>query len=195
MNLKKNIIMNIGEIKILTRKYLDGDTTLEEEMRLKALYTQEDIPRELLPLRDYFLYVESIRGESISDPDFNKDLNRRIEEETSIIPISRRKRILWIGGIAAGILILITVLFQVNRFMNRVEDTYSNPELAYQEAKKILYYVSNQFNKGTEDLTRMKKLDSGLEALQPVDKINKGFEEANKLKKYNQIEKVFTTSN
>lgn len=187
--------MNTGELKILTRKYLEGNTTLEEEKRLKALYAQEDIPRDLLYLRDHFLYLESIKSESISAPYFKKNLDRRIKEETAILPVSRRKRILWIGGIAAGILILITVLFQVNKLMNRVEDTYSNPELAYQEAKKILYYVSNKFNTGTEDLTRVKKLDAGLEALQPVDKIHKGFEEANKLNKYNQIEKVFTTSN
>lgn len=187
--------MNTGEIKILLEKYLNGNTTLEEEKRLKAIFAGEDIPKEFLPYRDYFSYVGDVSKESLSNTGFEEKLQAKIDEESSVIPISRRKRIFWASGVAAGILILVTAFFQINRVVDRVEDTYSNPELAYQEAKKILYFVSNKFNKGTEELVQVEKLDSGMEALQPVGKFNSGLQEAGKIKKYNQIEKVFGTSN
>jgi hypothetical protein len=187
--------MNTGEIKILMEKYLNGNSTLEEQKRLKTLLLSEDSPKEMLPLKEQFLFMEEMRSVHHPDNDFEEKLKARIEEESAVIPISSRKRILWFAGVAAGIIIIIAAFFQLNRVVMKVEDTYSNPETAYQQTKKILMYVSNKLNKGTEDLAKVEKLESGLDALSPVDKINTGLEEAEKITRYNQIEKVFGTTN
>jgi hypothetical protein len=184
--------MNTSEIRILTERFFNGESTLEEEKRLKAIFSKGDTPKELLPLRDQFLFMASMKVEKIRDDSFDKSLKARINEESAVIPISKRKRILWFGSIAAGILVIITLFFQLNRVAVKVEDTYSNPETAYYQTKKILMYVSNKLNKGTEDLAKVEKLENGFDALQPVDKINKGFEEAGKIKKYDQLENVLT---
>ena len=41
------------EIRMLTKRFFDGETTLEEERRLYELYrTEESLPADLMPLRE-----------------------------------------------------------------------------------------------------------------------------------------------
>jgi hypothetical protein len=187
--------MNTGEIKILMDKYLNGNSSLEDEKRLKEILLRQDVPKDLQPLRDQFLFTEELKQQSLPGNDFEEKLKTRIEEESAVIPISRRKRILWFSGVAAGIIILIAAVFQINRVAVKVEDAYSNPAIAYEQTKKILMYVSNKFNDGTKDLAKVEKFDEGLNALEPVDMIKIGLDEAEKISKYNQLEKALGTTN
>ena len=45
---------NLLRIRTLTRKFFDGDTTLEEEQELYDLYRQDNIPEDLRPNRELF---------------------------------------------------------------------------------------------------------------------------------------------
>ena len=51
--------MKIQDIKNLLEKYYDGSSSLSEEESLKTFFSQEDIPLELKPDQDLFLYYSA----------------------------------------------------------------------------------------------------------------------------------------
>ena len=46
------------------------------------------------------------------------------------------------------------------------EDTFEDPELAYQEMRKALLFASQKLNKGSAPLSELKKFDNGMNAVQ-----------------------------
>ena len=57
---------NILRIRTLTDRFLEGETTLEEERELYAFYRSEEVPDDLLSLRPLFLGLEEIQLETPS---------------------------------------------------------------------------------------------------------------------------------
>ena len=57
-------MMNELEIRTLTERFFDGDTTLAEERRLYELYSEaEGLPADLLPLREMMLDLGRLEAE------------------------------------------------------------------------------------------------------------------------------------
>lgn len=80
-------------------------------------------------------------------------------------PLSHRRTLYWLSGIAASILLCIG-LFQyndLNQVSDRFTDTYTNPEEAAVAAKKAFTLLSLNFNKGINQVS-----DAG----QEIDKVN-----------------------
>lgn len=57
---------NILRIRTLTDRFLEGETTLEEERELYAFYRIEEVPDDLLSLRPLFVGLEEIQLETPS---------------------------------------------------------------------------------------------------------------------------------
>ena len=57
---------NILRIRTLTDRFLEGETTLEEERELYAFYRSEEVPDDLLSLRQLFVGLEEIQLETPS---------------------------------------------------------------------------------------------------------------------------------
>ena len=81
-------------------------------------------------------------------------IDRLAEEE---IQVKRRQRWIWLGSIAAGIAILLSLnLFfhteQKNDLQLSSAHPIENPETAYMETQKALKKVSLKFNKGMNQL-------------------------------------------
>lgn len=57
---------NILRIRTLTDRFLEGETTLEEERELYAFYRSEEVPGDLLSLRPLFVGLEEIQLETPS---------------------------------------------------------------------------------------------------------------------------------
>lgn len=57
---------NILRIRTLTYRFLEGETTLEEERELYAFYRSEEVPDDLLSLRPLFVGLEEIQLETPS---------------------------------------------------------------------------------------------------------------------------------
>ena len=57
---------NILRIRTLTDRFLEGETTLEEERELYAFYRSEEVPDDLLSLRPLFIGLEEIQLETPS---------------------------------------------------------------------------------------------------------------------------------
>ena len=57
---------NILRIRTLTDRFLEGETTLEEERELYVFYRSEEVPDDLLSLRPLFVGLEEIQLETPS---------------------------------------------------------------------------------------------------------------------------------
>ena len=51
---------NLLKIRTLIDRFMEGETTLEEERELYAFFREEEVPDDLLPLRSLFMGMEAI---------------------------------------------------------------------------------------------------------------------------------------
>lgn len=94
------------EIRMLTKRFFDGETTLEEERRLYELYrTGELLPSDLMPLREMMLDM----GNLLLDKKEEKSLSSNVEREKTHLYNNINKRWSVILAIAASLLLLFTV--------------------------------------------------------------------------------------
>ena len=181
--------MELKKIKPLLVKYYDGSTSVEEEALLKAFFEQKDIPDYLKPDKEMFLFYASEKEEEYL-PDFEKDILQAIEYEKESKESKIRhfpKYLYWVSSVAASLLIVLSLYFYQKS--PSLEDTYDNPELAYLETKKVLYYVSSKLNKGTLTVDEnFSKIVDGTSEINRFSKINTSFEEVRNFS--DKVEKI-----
>ena len=49
------------EIRILVARFMDGDTTLDEECKLYCYFSDDEVSDDLLPMREYFRSITVMR--------------------------------------------------------------------------------------------------------------------------------------
>lgn len=126
--------MVLNNIEKLLEKYDNGETTLQEEQQLKNYFSQETVAPHLEMYRPMFAY-------------FTKS---SAEQFTKHVPLKTKSVIhyKWLSVAAVGV---IMFGFFFNSFVNNTDEyTQTEKELAYQQVKESLHFVSKQFNKGTE---------------------------------------------
>jgi len=147
--------MTTEEIKQLLEKYYNGESSVDEEIILKEFFSREIIPDELKAERDIFSYYLKSSGIPLPSDGFTGRIISSIDKEEINLASFRKRRIFRaLTTIAAGILILAGSYLL---FKNKSEqaDTFSDPEIAYNEAMKILYDVSARLNRGTKGLEKV----------------------------------------
>ena len=188
--------MSFQTIEKILQKYFEGDTSLQEEEQLKSFFQQDDVPPHLMSLKELFLTYSREKEIEVLDKQFDEDIMSRIESE-GIISMKRKRRttIYMISGIAASILILITFFLYINILTKSIEDTFSDPRIAYNEAKNIMLFVSEKLNRGTEPLNNaITKVDQGVDKLKAMEKFNAGMKETMPIDKFNRIRFIFNNS-
>ncbi len=186
--------MNWPEIEKLLEKYFEGDTSAEEEKRLIDALSRDDTPVHLIIFREQFGYFKNQKELSYPNEAFDENIMKSIEEPRVISLFTRNPWLIWLSGVAAIALILLAVFFPF-RTTNKVNDTFSDPNLAFNEATKVLLYVSAQMNKGTSKMEPIGKFESGLKELKSMVAFDEGIKEASKIEKYNKIEQNISVSN
>jgi hypothetical protein len=144
--------MNTEEIKKLLEKYYNAECSEEEEMILRKFFMEEDVPEELREEKEILNYysVSAIFPEP-SDGFEERIISAVDKAESAYTTAGRRKLYISIASIAAGLLILAgSYFFFISRSENT--DTFSDPDIAYAEAMKILCNVSARLNRGTRAL-------------------------------------------
>ena len=152
--------MKPAEIIQLLVKYYEGNSTIEEERFLKEYFGGTGVPEELLKEQKIFRFYRSLSNKDVPEPsaDFELKIFSAIdrEEKRKLMTGSRRLYVM-LSGVAAALLIIAATYFFFERRPD-IRDTYSDPEVAYAEAIKILHSVSSRMNEGTRALGQLTAL-------------------------------------
>lgn len=166
--------MEYKEIEKLLNRYLEGESTLEEEALLKDYFSQPGIPVEQAEIKEMFRYFNVAEQYSAPPFDITSELNAVIEKEWEKESLNRfRPLYAWVGS-AAAVLVISFGLFQyLNKPEPVINDTYKDPKLAYLETKQALLKVSRIMNRNTVKLKYLSNMDASFKQVQKVAQIDK----------------------
>lgn len=163
--------MNTDEVKKLLEKYYEGDSSVDEELILKEFFSRNEVPEELEAEKDIFCCFLQLSGMPLPSGGFTDRIISAVDDEDILFKRSDRRKIFRIvTGIAASLLIIAGSYLYFN-YRSEQADTYSDPELAYNEAMRILVDVSVRLNRGTMELRKVGMMQ---------DVLDKSFETLNK---------------
>ena len=154
--------MDSKSVEELLAKYYEGETSIEEEKKLKKFFNSGDVPGELAQEQIKFRFYADAFTER-TDKSFEDKL---ITGETHSPKINRaisfRPGIRTVSAIAAGLILLFGVSLFLKRDVNFNKKnnygTYNNPQIAYAQTKNALLLISNKLNKGNRNLSKLSKL-------------------------------------
>jgi len=154
--------MEFNNITQLLNKYWEGETSLQEEEKLKQYFTKEKVAQEHLEFQPLFQFFKEEQDVMISD-DFEKRLLKQIENE----PQAKVRKLKWVQSIrtiaAIGIILLGSVFIfnQINKSktVDPVADRFSEYEItdekeAYEATKAALLLLSGKMKKGTSKASK-----------------------------------------
>lgn len=101
---------NKDDIRILTERFFNGETTIEEERQLYRLYQGDDVPQDLQAYREMMLDMAAIGVE---------ECTATVKTEATVIPIWRRPLVRWI---AAAVVALVVIGGATSLFMHNSEE-------------------------------------------------------------------------
>lgn len=200
--------MNTTEVKILLDKYYDGETSLDEEKFLKAYFESEQVDPSLREHAAMFSFIRSEAGVKAGDG-LEEKITDGLSASTSI-PFYRHGRFwVYVSGIAASILFLLTLVFEtrINQDHKDTLDgtayTREDARKAYDQTRIALAYVSEKYVAGTEPLgeiskfkntaltmTELARFSKQIDNVENhVDKMDKGIDDLSKLSKITIIVK------
>lgn len=170
--------MDIKELRKLLQKYYNGETTLKEEDTLKKYFVENPhIDEEFQAEKEQFIMFNKAKKQDVPFKDFEKDLERIIDDQKVKYPVFRSNKIwIQIASVAASILIIFGVYNSIKYFTGKPEykDTIDDPQIAYEETKNALLYISEKFNYGTKELNNVSRLNSGVQKLSAVSRLDQG---------------------
>ncbi len=152
--------MNTREIEILLDKYFEGETSLDEERRLKTFFSSKDVPEHLLKHRQIFSY-------------FNESGTETMKNFTPVISLDPKpSRFYYISGIAASILLLIGLFFTFRHdvFNKKMNTPDTQQEMAFNQAREALLMVSVGLNTGLDQMQRLEVFNNAIENAQKLNK-------------------------
>ena len=150
--------MDYKYIEQLIERYWEGCSTLEEEKILHTFFNQKEVPDELKIYQPIFSdeQANAMRAE-LSD-DFEQRMLKLVEQDSSKQQrgICIKERLLPLMRAAAIVVIVLSVGNLVNRSMVAqqeedinyagYQDTFSDPEVAYDKVENALELVSEGMN-------------------------------------------------
>jgi hypothetical protein len=181
--------MSSQKIEKILEKYFHGETSLTEERTLREFFRQEELPPHLAELKDQFSMLDPESEASLPD-DFDNALFAEINNQDRKSKASKRAVLYYISGVAATILIIVTVFIRFDPFVGN--QTKSQEELAFEEASRILYYVSTKFNQGADPLKKVARFDEGINNLNSIKKFDDGVSKTSPISRFKQITDLIT---
>ena len=180
--------MNWQEIERLLEKFYEGDTSLAEEQEIARFFAEEEVPPHLTGVKPQFDFLRAEKTGTLQDDRFDERVMGLIRAKgvKRIIDL-RNPWLYWMSGVAATVLILVAIFLEFNPFSRTITDTYTNPEMAYTEARKIMLFVSAKLNQGTSKLEPVGKFSDGIKALEIMDTYDEGINKISSLDKFNDI--------
>lgn len=123
--------MTQQEIQNLIERFLDAETTLQEEQQLMEYFRQEDIPEELMQYREMFLDYEAL----LPLPRGGEYINTLSDSKVTTVELSREKqppRIIRLWAVAASIAVLMVLgagyLYNINNVEKKQQIAKVDPK-------------------------------------------------------------------
>jgi hypothetical protein len=170
--------MDTGQVRLLIDKYFEGNTTLKEEQQLRNYFKGDhEIPEELVQVKNHFLLLDPVSDYSPDIQGLKSKISNLIDNPNDTVSILQRSHTSrWLFA-AATLVILIGIagVITYQKHNRASSDTFSDPWIAYEEAKNTLLYVSSQMSEGIEPLSHVEKIYTGADKIQSLEKINTSF--------------------
>lgn len=148
--------MDSKTIKAILEKYWEGETSLEEEARLRVYFNQDQIAEELVPFQPMFQFFAK-EQEAYLNGDFDERLSTKLKATDNQQARSHSltvyiKRIAAVAAVAAGLIFFLSKSDFINPGERVALDQQEETEakLAYAEAKAALLLISTKLKKGTD---------------------------------------------
>ena len=161
--MKDHIDMEQKRYKELEKKYWQGETTIfeEEELTNAFLGGNKDISPALQSVLNEKLKLKAIG----IDDSFETDFWAKVEDKEISLTRQVRFRDLFIRVAAAVVLIFGSALIWNSLTENsqdltqtaHVEDSFEDPEEAFEETKRALLFVSQKLNKGKKPVKEIQR--------------------------------------
>ncbi len=132
--------MELFKIEKLIEKYLNAETTLQEEKVLKKFFLQDDSPIHLKEYKYLFNYFS----------------NSKLERVSKSITLSKKQYNLRWLSIAAALILMISI-YTIHQ--NNVREK-EEARLAFMETQKALNLISYNLNKGTKAVAQLKTFEN-----------------------------------
>ena len=148
--------MTTQEINTLLKNYDEGTTTEAQERELRRLAAARGLPDEW---NEYFAALDA----AVEPPE---GLEQRLEASIDALDAAQqmwyRRRWRRVAGIAATVAILLSVgLYVHNQRQTQAilnQDTYTDPQAAYNETELVLTQMANHLNKGSEGVDALEQM-------------------------------------
>jgi hypothetical protein len=133
--------MELDNIEKLLEKYFEASTTAAEEEALKVYFSQEKVAPHLEQYAPLFRYFSNAKEE-------------RFTKQVSLNP--RKSYYKWIS-VAAVAVLAFGVYFGPDRYRDYQEQ--KEAEYAYQETRKALNLLAENFGRGTEKMAYLNQFE------------------------------------
>ena len=160
--------MDSKQIGELVEKYWNCETSLEEEKQLRDFFQGPNVPVELQPTAELFRYLEIEKSKGLNE-NFDQHVTKKFQKrrEGKVISLNFQN----LSRIAAGILVVVAATFFIRQeirksYPKELQDTYSDPQMAFEETKKALMMISGSFGKAKKETEKMKMFNDAEKKIQ-----------------------------
>ncbi len=185
----------LKQIRNLLDRFYEGNTSKSEEMELENFFLEADkLPEEFLTDQDLFRSIADLKEPVDVPSDLNEKLIDRLDAKAKSESRTRRVGIYSMSGLAAGLLVLLSVYLGIIRESHHQsiqQYAIEDPAIAYVETKRALEYISSKWSKGTSELDNLQQVNKGMESVSTIRKFSSGSRELNllgNLEKADQIQ-------
>ncbi len=130
--------MELDRIEKLLEKYLEASTSVAEEKELRTYFSQESVPTHLAQYAPMFQYFSLAKEERF----------------TKQVPLKTRRNYFKWASVAAVAVLMFGIYFG-NEYQKQKEAEY-----AYNETKKALSLLADNFSKGTEKVAYLNEFEN-----------------------------------
>ena len=152
------MIMDLERIELLLEKYYNAETTIDEEKTLTAFFNSGNVPDCLKHDQKMFLHFIDMKSGG-TNLEIEKVLltKHKLNNQTLFFQIPKLK---WAYGMAAGILLAFGFwgVFKLTPITKNNTGVTTDQKLAYTQTKQALLKISNNLNKGNQQISKISKI-------------------------------------
>ncbi|MBX2967513.1 MAG: hypothetical protein KF845_15330 [Cyclobacteriaceae bacterium] len=166
--------MDSKKLEELVKKYWNCETSLEEEQQLREYFRGGNIPESWRETAALFRYFDEQKSKT-TDSQFDETVLASIKK----MPARKEGRVVkWVAAsmrIAAGVAVLLAAIYFVRQelrsdtAMASAEDTFEDPQQAFEETKKALLMISKGFGRAEQQAKKINMFNEAQEKVQTTE--------------------------